>query len=136
IVDSWPAPVSLRPAAGVGDCSGAHEGAAGAGGLPTPELEGGIDDDPHALGVNAQLLHGDLDRDRVNALAHLGPAVADLEVAFLRETDHRRHHLQQTVAEAGVLEPQPEPDRLAGGHGRIVGGTGRFEACESPAGTL
>ena len=51
-------------------------------------------------GVDAELLDGNLQRDGVDALAHLGPAVADLDVAVLGETHDRLDDLEKAVAEA------------------------------------
>ena len=70
------------------------------------------------LGIDAELLRRHLQRDGVHALAHLGPAVADLDasvVVDVVEAHDRPAHLAEAVAEAGVLEPEAEPDRLAGG---------------------
>ena len=71
---------------------------------------------PHLLGLDAQLLDRHLQGDGVDALAHLGPAVADLDAAVLVEPDDGLGHLLEPVAEPRVLEAEPDADGLAGGH--------------------
>src|SRR5690606_24713981 len=63
-----------------------------------------------------------------DALAHLGPAVADLDAAVAVEADDRPGHLLQAVPEARVLEPEAESHRLAGGHRRVPVRAQRLEA--------
>ena len=62
----------------------------------------------------------DLQRDGVHALAHLGPAVAHLDRAVGCGSARRPGTSPEAVAEAGVLEPEPETDRLAVGACRVV----------------
>ena len=45
------------------------------------------------------------------------------------EVDDRPRHLAEPVAESGVLQPEPEADRLAVGHRRVVGVLDLVEAC-------
>ena len=82
--------------------------------LTEAELARGVDDHPDPLRVDAELLDRDLQRDGVHALAHLGPAVADLDDAVRAEPHDRLGDLLEAVAEAGVLQAEPEPDGLAG----------------------
>ena len=98
------------------------------GGLAGAELAGRVDDHPDALGLDAEFLDGDLQRDRVHALAHLGPAVAHLDRSVVAEVDDRLGDLLEPVAEPGVLEPETDTDRLAGGDRLVVGGLDRVEA--------
>ena len=83
------------------------------GGLAGAELAGGVDDDPDAVGVDAELLDRDLQGDGVHALAHLGPAVAHLDRAVGVEAHDGLGDLLEAVAEAGVLQAEPEADGLA-----------------------
>ena len=71
------------------DRAGAHDRAPRTGRLAGAELTGGVDDDPHQRGVDAELLDGDLAGDGVHALAHLGPAVADLDRRRPRRSGQR-----------------------------------------------
>ena len=120
VIHLGPASVGQRSTASVGHRTRAHEGAPAAGGLAGTELARGIHNDPNRLGIDAELLHGDLQRDGVHALAHLRPAVADLHGAVGTEADDRLGDLFEAIAETGVLQPQPDPDRLARSAGRFV----------------
>ena len=86
-----PAPMSVPPRSG---------------GLARAELAGRVDDDAHLLGFNAELLDRHLERDRVDALAHLRPAVADLDGAVVVEPNDGLGDLDEAVAEARVLEAE------------------------------
>ena len=136
VVDVGLAAGGERGGARLADRAGGHQRAARSGGLAEAELAGGVDDHLDAVRVDAELLRRHLQRDGVHALAHLGPAVAHL--------DRRRRcveahdgpaHLAEAVAEAGVLEPEAEPDRLAGGARRVVVRLDRVEADLGAAGT-
>ena len=60
--------------------------------------------------------HGDLQGDGVHALAHLGPAVAHLDACRRRAKRTTASAISlEPVAEPAVLQPEPEPDGLAGG---------------------
>src|SRR6185369_5526044 len=83
----------------------AHQRAATPGGLAGAELARGVDEDADALGIDLQLLDRDLAGDRVHALAHLGPAVTDLDRAVLLAPHDRAGDLLEAVAEARVLQP-------------------------------
>ena len=108
--------------------AGTHQRAPAAGGLPGAELAGGVDDDDDVVGVDAELLDGHLHGDGVHALAHLGPAVAHLDLAVGAEPHDGAGDLVEPVAETRVLQPEPDPDRLAVGHAAVVGVLDRVEA--------
>ena len=97
--------------------AGGHQRAPRPGRLAEAELARRVDDDVDAGRVDAQLLGRDLQRDGVHALAHLGPAVADLDPGRRRRRNRTTAagHLAEPVAEARVLQPETEPDGLAGG---------------------
>src|SRR5690606_33670018 len=114
VVDAGAAAVGQGGTAGVGHRARRHEGAAAAGGLAGAELAGGVDHHADAVGLDAQLLDRDLEGDGVHALAHLGPAVAHLDGAVVLEAHDRAADLDEAVAEAGVLEAEPEADGLPG----------------------
>jgi len=89
------------------------------------------------VGVDAQLCGRDLERNGVHALAHFGPTVTHFHpVVVGSEAHHRRALLVEAVAEAGVLQPEPEPDGLAGLTSRIVERLDLVEARFGAAGTL
>ena len=69
-----------------------------------------------------ELLDRDLRGDGVHALAHLGPAVPHLDGAVGLEAHDRAHDLEEAVAEARVLEPEPDADGAARGLRGLVGG--------------
>ena len=118
-----------------------HERAARPGGLPEPELSSGVDDDIDPLRGDAQLLRCDLQRHRVHALAHLGPSVADLDPSGLvfdggLESHDRPRQLAEPVAEAAVLESEPESDRVAVGPRCVIQRLHRVEAGLRTAATV
>ena len=122
VVDARPAPVGEGPPAGVGD--GARRPSA----FPGTRSSGrrrarGSCRRGRAPGAGSTPSSSTAtwSGDGVDALAHLGPAVANLDVAVLGETDHRLHDLHQAVAEPGILEPEAQPDRLAVEDGLLVG---------------
>ena len=116
VVDVGPAAVGERRGARLLHRAGGHQRAPRPGGLAEAELARRVDDDVDARRVDAQLLGRDLQGDGVHALAHLGPAVADLDpVVGASGSDDGAGHLAEAVAEPGVLQPEPEPDGLAGG---------------------
>ena len=80
---------------------------------PAPSSRRRVDDHPDPLGVDAQLLDGDLEGDGVDALAHLGPAVAHLDGAVVLEAHDRLGDLLEAVAEARVLQAEADADGLA-----------------------
>src|SRR5208283_3775780 len=79
VVDTGPAPIGDGVAAGVGDGASAHQCPAGTGRLAGPELASGVDDDSHPSRIDAELLDSDLEGDGVDSLAHLGPAMPNLD---------------------------------------------------------
>ena len=81
VVDARRASGGQRRGARLAHRAGGHQRAARAGRLAEAELAGGVDDHVDAVGLDAELLGGHLQRDRVHALAHLGPAVAHLDPA-------------------------------------------------------
>ena len=136
VVDVGRASGGERRSARLAHRAGRHQCAARSGGLAEAELAGGVDDHVDPVGVDAELLRRDLQRHGVHALAHLGPAVADLDASVVRPEPHDRPaHLAEAVAEAGVLEPEAEPDRLAGGERRVVIGPDLVEAGLGAAGS-
>ena len=102
-----------------------------AGGLAEADLPGGVDDHLDPLGLDAELGEGDLQGDGVDALTHLGQAVADLDGAVVAEPDAAAGDLAEPVAETRVL--QPEADRRRPDAPDLRPG-GRIRAC-SPAGS-
>ena len=139
VVDVGPAAVGERRRARPLHRAGGHQRAPRPGRLAEAELAGRVDDDVDARRVDAELLGRHLQGDGVHALAHLRPAVADLDPA--RRVDSRNAHdgaghLAEAVAEPGVLQPEAEPDRLAGGDGRVVGRLDRVEARLGAAGAV
>ena len=64
----------------------------------------------------------------MDALAHLGPAVPDLDGAVLPEVHDRPGDLLEAVAETRVLEAQADADGLSGGDRLVVGGLDVVEA--------
>ena len=58
----------------------------------------------------------------MHALAHLGPAVANLDDSVFGESHDRPHDLEKTVPEPGVLEPETEADGFAVCDRLVVGG--------------
>ena len=120
VVDADLAPVGERGLARLGHRTGAHQRAAAPGGLAGAELAGGVDDHVDAGRVDPELLDGDLLGDGVDALAHLGPAVAHLDPAVVAEAHDGLGDLLEPVAETRVLEPEPEAERLAAGDGVVV----------------
>ena len=64
----------------------------------------------------------------MHALAHLGPAVANLDVSVFGEPHDGPHDLEETVPEPGVLEPEAEADGFAVGDRLVVGGLHGLEA--------
>ncbi len=77
----------------------------------------------------------------MDALAHLRPAVAHLDVAaggvgFAAEAHDRPGDLAESVAEPGVLQPEAEADGLAGGDRRVVRRLDRVEARLGPGGAV
>ena len=131
VVDPRLHPALAGDPAGVLDRSGAHQGAARTGGLAGAEVAGGVDDHRDLLGIDSEFFDGNLERHGVDALAHLGPAVADFDAAVLVEADHGSGDLEEPVAEPGVLEGEAHPDRLARGASLVVG---RLDGVEAFAG--
>src|SRR5262249_9234050 len=72
--------------------------------------------------IDAELGDRDLEGDRVHALAHLGPAMTDLDGSILNEADDGTNVLLEPVAEAAVLQPESQPDRPSGGDGGVIVG--------------
>ena len=69
-----------------------------------------------------------LQRHRVDALTHLGPAVAHLDLAVATEVHDGPSDLLEAVAETTVLEPEPDTDGPACGHRLVMGRLDRVEA--------
>ena len=120
VVDVRPAAVGQRRRARVGAPSRrAISVPRDAGGLPEAELAGGVDDDVDARRVDAELLRR---RPAGRRCARPGPSRSSRGAP--RPGRRRRKRttalgdLAEAVAEAGVLEPEPEPDRLARGDAR------------------
>ena len=112
----------------VHDRARTHQCSPRTGGLPLTEFTGGIHDDFDPSGVDAEFLHRHLQRDRMDALAHLGPRVADLDTVVLVESHDRFRNLFEAVPEAGVLQPEPEPNGLTSGDRRVEVGLDGVEA--------
>ncbi len=106
--------------AGVGHRASAHQGAPAARGLAGAQFTGGVHDDVHGLRVNAQFFNSYLQGDRVNTLAHLGPAVPDLHPAVPGEPNDSSGDLLEAVSQARVLEPEAQADRSAVSHRLVV----------------
>ena len=97
------------------------------GGLAGAQFPGGVDDDLDPLGLDPEFLDRHLQGDGVNALAHLGPAMPDLDRAIGLEANHRLGPLLEAVAETRVLHPQTQPHGLALGPGLVVVRFDRFK---------
>ena len=79
-------------------------------------------------GSTPEFLDGHLERHGVDALAHLGPAVAHLDTAVVVEADDRLGDLDEAVAEPGVLQRQAQADGLACRSSGVVGRLDGIEA--------
>ena len=132
VVDAGLTAVGLRRNARRLHRTGAHQRAAAARRLADAELARRVDRDADAPGIDAELFHRDLQRDGVDALAHLGPAVHHQHRAVVLEADQAAGDLLEAVAEARVLEPEPEPDGSPGGDGGVIG---RLDLVEAALGT-
>ena len=68
----------------------------------------------------------------MDALAHLGPAVADLHFTVFGEADNRLDYLEKAVPEPGVLEPEAETYSLAVEDGLVISA---FDGLQASPGT-
>ncbi len=133
VVDPDPAAALEGRPAGVFDRARPHQGPPAPRGLAETQLPSGVDQDPHDRRGDAELLDRHLQRHRMDALAHLGPAVAHLDGAVGLETHHRLGHLLEPVAQARVLEAEPQPDRLGRiGDRGLIGGPDRDPGTARP----
>ncbi len=68
------------------------------------------------------------ERNGVDPLAHLGPAVSDLDEVVAPEMHDCSGDLLEPVAKPGVLQPEAQTHREAGSPGLVVGGLHCVEA--------
>ena len=73
----------------------------------------GVDGGAEAARVDAGHLRGHLDQHGVQALAHLGVAVGQRDRAVLLDGERGATDVRHAVADAHVLDPARQPDRLA-----------------------
>ena len=116
VVDVGPAAVGERGGARLLHGAGGHQRAARPGGLAEAELARRVDDDVDARRVDAELLGGDLQGDGVHALAHLGPAVADLDArrssARCGSARRRPDTSRKPLPRPEFFSPSPSPTAL------------------------
>ncbi len=142
VVDVGRAVVLERDPARVLHARGHHQRAAAARGLAEAELARGVDDDLDARRVDAQLGDGSLHRDRVHALAHLGEAVAHLDLADrltgtgLRKRTTAAHTSRRPLPRPEFFRPETHADGLARGECGVDVRLGTVEALLGATGTV
>ncbi len=136
VVDADLTTVGKCNPAGVGHRAGSHQGPAAAGRLSGTQFTGRVNDHLDPGGVDTQFLDCDLNGHGVDPLTHLGPAVANLYDPILSKADHGTGHLVEAVAEARVLEAQPQAHGPTGSLGCVIGLPHLVEACPRSEGTV
>src|SRR5439155_14276840 len=96
--------ILLELSGGVDDGVATQRRAAAAGGLAAIEIGGRVSERGEGVGRQAGLLYGGLDGDGEEALAHLGVAGADADLAVRFDAEQGFARVGHAVADADVLD--------------------------------
>ena len=141
VVDARRAAAGQRRRARLAHRAGRHQRAARAGRLAEAELARGVDDHVDAFGSIASSSAATCRATvctpwPISVQPWRTSTRPGLVVGVGMEVDDRLRHLAEPVAESGVLEPEPEADRLAVGDRRVVGALDLVEARLGAAGPV
>ena len=100
------------------------------------ELTGRIDNDINSLSINLELLGSDLQRNRVDSLAHFCPAVANFDTAITAESDDCPTDFPEPVPEPGILHADCKADGAAGGTCVVIVRLDHIETLSGSPGTF